>query len=46
MQTDTRHDPIDLDDAPVQDDPVVVVLALALGVVFAGLLALAMVWVR
>jgi len=46
MTTGTHRDPLDLDDAQLHDDPVVLVLAVAIVAVFAVLLTLALVWVR
>ena len=46
MRTSTHRAPSDVDDAPPHDDLVVLLLEVAIGVVFAAVLGLALLWVR
>lgn len=46
MRTRATHRPTDLDDVPERDDLVVLVLEVAIGVTFAAVIGLALLWMQ
>ncbi|MGN8050187.1 hypothetical protein ACTJKO_10915 [Curtobacterium sp. 22159] len=45
MRTSLSQQPSDVDDGPEHDDPVVLLLEVTIGLVFASVLGLALLWI-